>query len=227
MENQNEKIISNTETNPSKNMLSHLKIAPKTIKYGLIILAVLILLIGGYCWYVKNQRVYSDKAEIFAPLIILSPEQPSLLQQIMVKNSDQVYANQAVAKLSDGELIRAKSDGIVVSINDEIGKLFTPGMPVITIINPDNLRLIVHVAENKGLNSIHIGQKVIFNVDAFGSKKFNGIVESIASAPDTSDIVFSISDNRQERQFDIKVKYDISVYSELKQGMSAKMWVYK
>ena len=225
MENQNEKIISNAKTDPSKNMLSHLKIAPNTIKYGLIILAVLILLISGYCWYVKNQRVYSDKAEIFAPLIILSPEQPSLLQQIMVKNSDQVYANQAVAKLSDGELIRAKSDGIVVSINDEIGKLFTPGMPVITIINPDNLRLIVHVAENKGLNSIHIGQKVIFNVDAFGSKKFYGEVEEISQISDQSSVVFSISDKRDEKYFSIKVKYNN--YPELFNGMSAKAWIYK
>ena len=201
------------------------KIAPQTIKTGGLILAILALVIGAYYWYTISQRVYSDKAEIFAPLIILSPKQPSVLQQVLVKNGDQVHANQAVAKLDGGELITAETDGVVVDINDQAGKLFSPGMPIVTMINPDDLRLIVHVAENNGLSSIQVGQKVIFTVDAFDSQEFSGQVEEIAQSADESSVVFSISDKRDEKYFSIKVKYDN--YPELWNGMSAKAWIYK
>jgi len=205
--------------------ISRLKIAPRTIKYGLIILSILVLLIGGYYWYSTDQKVYSDKAEIFAPLVTLSPGKQGVLQKVMVENGEQVSANQVVAKLDGGEFIRAATDGIVVGINDQAGKLFSPGTPVVTMINPDDLRLIVHVAENKGLNSIRVGQKVAFTVDAFNSKKFDGVVEEISQTSDQSSVVFSISDKRDEKYFSIKVKY--GDHPELLNGMSAKAWIYK
>jgi multidrug resistance efflux pump len=201
------------------------KIAPRTIKYGLTILSILVLSIGAYYWYSSGQKVYSDKAEIFAPLIALSPEKQGILQKVMVKNGDQVSANQIVAKLDGGEFIRAETDGIIVNINDQAGKLFSPGVPVVTMINPDDLRLVVHVAENKGLNSIRAGQEAVFTVDAFNSRKFNGVVEEISQTSDQSSVVFSISDKRDEKYFSIKVRY--GDYPELLNGMSAKAWIYK
>ena len=202
-----------------------LKTAPAAVRYGLALFSLVVLLAAGFYWYAISQRVYSDKAEISAPLIILSPDQPSVLDRIMVKNGEQVSANQAVAKMSDGNFVRAKTDGVVVNINDQVGKLFSPGMSVVTMINPDDLRLIVHVAENKGLNLIRVGQKVIFNVDAFDSKKFVGVVEEIAQISDQSSVVFSISDKRDEKNFSIKVKFDD--HPELMSGMSAKAWIYR
>ena len=211
--------------NEKGNMMTRLKDSPGLVKDTLIILAILLISIGGYYFYSISQRVYSDKAEIFAPLIILSPDQPSVLQDILVKNGDKVSTNQAVARLSQGDFVRAKTDGVVVNTNDQVGKLFNPGEPVVTMINPNDLRLIVHVAENKGLNQINIGQKVIFTVDAFDSREFNGTVEEIAQSSDQSSIVFSISDKRDEKNFSIKVKYND--YPELLNGMSAKAWIYK
>jgi hypothetical protein len=45
--------------------------------------------------------------------------------------------------------------------------------------------------------------------------------------PIQSDIVFSISDKREEKEFEVKATFDADAYPELKNGMSAKMWVYK
>lgn len=209
----------------SKNILQRFNITPTMIRDGLIGFAVIALFSGAYIWYTLSQRVYSDKAEIFAPLIILSPDQPSVLQKILVKNGDKVTANQAVAKLDQGSFVFAKQDGVVVNTNDQVGKLFSPGEAVVTTINPQDLRLIVHVAENKGLNLINVGQKVIFSVDAFDSREFNGVVQEISQTSDQSSVVFSISDKRDEKNFSIKVKYD--GYPELLNGMSAKAWIYK
>lgn len=209
----------------NQNILARLKINPSNLKYGLVILVVLGLSAGGYYWRAISQRIYSDKAEIFAPLIVLGPGQSGVLQEVMVKNNDQVLANQAVARLEGNELVRAKIDGLVVDINNQAGKLFSPGMPIVTMINPNDLCLIVHIAENKGLSSIRAGQKVVFTVDAFGSRKFNGAVQEIAQISDQSSVMFSISDKRDEKYFSVKVKYD--GYPELLNGMSAKAWIYK
>ena len=67
----------------------------------------------------------------------------------------------------------------------------------------------------------------MFTVDAYGAKEYHGVVDSVSPTARTSDIVFSISDKREEKQFDVKVKYDIYAYPELKNGMSVKMWIYK
>lgn len=231
MENQTVKSTTETklvssEPKNSSNLLSFFKkIDSKIIKSAGMSLVILIILIGGYYWYSINQRTFSDKAEIFAPLIIISPSQPSILQEVMVKNGDQVSVNQPLAKFDNNQFVRAKTDGIVVNINDEVGKIFSPGMPVVTMVNQNDLRLIVHVAENKGLNSIRVGQKVVFTVDAFDSRKFYGSVEEIAQTSDQSSVVFSISDKRDEKYFSIKVKFDD--YPELLNGMSAKAWIYR
>lgn len=213
------------EKEKSKNFLSKLNLTPEKIKTGGIIFLVLGLVLGGYYLYSISQRVYSDKAEIYAPLIILSPDKPSVLENVLVKSGDKVTVNQAVAKLDQGDYVRAKTNGIVVKINDQVGKLFNPGEAVVTMINPDDLRLIIHVAENKGLNSVNVGQRVFFNVDAFDSREFIGTVEEIAQTSDQSSVVFSISDKRDEKNFSIKVKYND--YPELINGMSAKAWIYK
>jgi len=95
------------------------------------------------------------------------------------------------------------------------------------MVDPHEYRLIGHIDEDKGLSDIKVGQDVIFTADAFGSKEYSGTVESINPSARQSDIVFSISDKREERQFDIYVKFDVTKYPELKNGMSARMWVYK
>ena len=98
---------------------------------------------------------------------------------------------------------------------------------IVKIIDPQQLRVIGTVDETKGLSDIRLGQKVTFTVDAFPSKEYHGVVDSISPTARSSDIVFSISDKRAQSQFDVKVKYDIYAYPELENGMSAKMWIYK
>lgn len=206
-------------------MINKFKNLSRKIQYSISILFVLVVVTFGYYIYSVNQSIYSDKAEIYAPLIVLSSSQPALLQKITVNEGERVSTNQIVAQLDGGEFIRAKVDGVVIKINDEVGKMFSPGTPIVTMVNPDDLRLIVHVAENKGLSLIKPGQKVDFTVDAYGSENFQGAVEDVSQSSDQSSVVFSISDKRDEKYFSIKVKYNN--YPKLLNGMSAKAWIYK
>jgi len=197
-------------------------------EYG-VILAVLIvaLAIGGFFfWQNLNSRISIDKSEIVAPEIALSADVAGPLEEVMVNEGDLVTENESVARVGD-QLIKSKSDGVVVTTVNDIGKNFNPGEPVVTIVNPAELRVVAHIEEDKGLKDVRVGQRAIFTVDAYGSKQYIGTVDDISETSRQSGIVFNISDKREVRQFDIKIRYNVSAYPELKNGMSAKVLIYK
>ena len=197
----------------------------KKIIIGAIAFVAIAVIAGGAYWLNSQNRVYTDKAEISADMTNLSPANPGVLEEVFVSEGDEVAANQSIARVGD-EIIKAKSDGIVVAINENIGTSFNPGQAVASMINPSDLRVVAHTEENKGLANIQVGQPVTFTVDAFGSKKYYGVVDEVSDTSRQSGIVFNISDKREVMEFDVKVRFDINAYPELKNGMSAKVWIY-
>jgi hypothetical protein len=101
-----------------------------------------------------------------------------------------------------------------------------PGSPVVSMIDPSQLRIIGKIDEDKGLSRIKVGDPAIFTIDAFGSTEFTGIVDEVSPTSNQSGVVFSISDKREIKQFDIKVRYDTLLYPQFKNGMSAKLRIY-
>jgi multidrug resistance efflux pump len=170
--------------------------------------------------------VYIENSEISAPVITLSPAAGGVLDSVFVREGDLISANTIVARVS-GAQIMSKIDGLVISVQNTPGQLVTAQTPVVQMIDPGELRVVGHIEEDKGLSDIKLGQNVVFTVDAFGDRQYSGVVDSISPTSRAPDIVFSISDKRQEQEFDIGVKFDIGEYPELKNGMSARMWVYK
>jgi multidrug resistance efflux pump len=197
-------------------------------KYLIISAAVLIVAViigGGLYWYSSQKTIYIESAEISAPTIALSPETPGTLEEIMVNPGDQVNGNTIVARVGD-QLIKTKSAGLIIGTKADMGKIFNPGEAVVTMIIPNELRLIGHIEEDKGLKDIQIGQRAIFKTDAFGNKQFYGVVDEVSETANASGLAFSISDKRATKKFDVKVRCNIGQYGELKNGMSAKLWVY-
>jgi multidrug resistance efflux pump len=195
------------------------------IRTGIIV--IIIATIAGVFVYLQviNKRVYVDTSSIQAPQINLAPSQAGILEDVYVKEGDQVNVNQTVARVGD-QLIQSKVAGIIISVPDTVGAQVSAGTPVVSMIDPTQLRAVAEVSENKGLNRIKVGDPVIFTIDAFGSSQFSGVVDEIAASSQQTQIVFNISDQRQEQQFDVKVRFNTSAYWQLKNGMSAKMWIY-
>ena len=198
----------------------------KYVRIATVILAVGIVVGGAAYWKTTSARVYIETSDIEAPAINLSPTQSGIIQNIMVNPGDQVAANTIVAQVGN-ELIKTKIAGIVISTENSIGKSVSPADVVVAMIDPSTLRVVGHLDENKGLSDIHVGDPAVFTVDAFGSKSYNGVVDEISPTARTGDIVFSISDKRPTEIFDVKVRFDPQAYPEIKNGMSAKLWVYK
>ena len=193
-----------------------------------LLLAVIILGAAGAIVYFKisSESIYSDNATVSAPVTNLTPTVPGILNNVFVNVGDEVAANTVVAQVGN-ELLKTKTASEVVNTDTALGTTIAPGTSVVEVVNPDDLRIVAHIDEDKGLADIHVGQQTNFTVDVFGSRKFQGIVDEISPTARQGDVVFSISDKRPTNQFDVKIRFDTTAYPELKNGMSAKVWIYK
>lgn len=198
----------------------------KKIAIGGLILVVAIA-IGGYAYWKTNaSRTYIEKGEVSAPQIDLSSQNGGILETLWVKEGDAISRNQPVAQVGD-EIVRSREDGLVVRVQNEIGRNFNRAEAIVGIIKPADMRVLGTIEENKGLSDIQVGQRVIFTADAFGSKEYQGFVDEISPSSKDKGLAFSISDKRATSEFVIKVRFSNEAYPELKDGMSAKIWVYK
>ena len=173
-----------------------------------------------------GSEVSVTKAQITAPTIDLAPQNAGTLQETYVQEGDVVAANAPVARVGN-EILKATQGGLVIAVKHDIGKLFNRGEAVVTMIDPNALRVVARVEEDKGLKDLRIGQIATFTVDAFGAKKFVGTVDEISPTSRQSGIVFNISDKREIQEFEVKIRFDVEAYPELKNGMSAKVTIYK
>ena len=190
------------------------------------VIVILVLFVVFVFWRILSNEIKIDNSSIDVPIINLSPTTVGILDEIYVNVGQKIKPNTEVAKVGN-ETIVAKVGGIVVSVNHEEGQVFSPGTPVVSMINPDEEKVVGQIDENKGLSDIKIGQVATFTVDAFGSKKFQGVVDEINPISDQSGVVFNISDKRPVKQFDVKIRFDIASHPEFKEGMSAKITIYK
>ncbi|MHB8913713.1 MAG: HlyD family efflux transporter periplasmic adaptor subunit [Minisyncoccota bacterium] len=190
--------------------------------------AVLILAAAGIAAYliISGATTAIDAASISAPLISISPTTAGRLNAVYANEGDLLPANAPVA-LVGTEVVKTKVAGLVAQVTDTIGAQMAPGQVVAQMVDPSQLRVVGKIDETKGLAQVHVGDPVSFTVDAFGGETFTGVVDEIAPTSNQSDVVFNISNQRETQQFDIKARYDTSAYPQLKNGMSARLWIYK
>lgn len=203
----------------------------KRLRFSLRAIVALVLILaavgGAIVAYlaITSKRVYIEKSIVDAPEIDLAPTATGVLEDMFVKAGDTVTANEVVARVGD-ELIKSKIAGIVTKADASVGQTYNPGQVVVAMVDPSQLRVVGKIDENKGLDRVHVGDYAIFTVDAFGSKQYSGVVDSVSPEAESGSVVFTISDQRAEQVFDVKVRFDQSAYPELKDGMSARLWVY-
>jgi multidrug resistance efflux pump len=191
--------------------------------------AVVLLLaaaVGGYFVWQAGQRVKIDDATIDAPLTTLPAHAGGDLKAVYASVGDMVRPYRPLARVGN-EVITSDVSGRVISISQDVGGFVPPGTTVVTLINPGALRADGQIEEDKGLSDLRIGQRAVVKVDAFGGRKFPGVVEEISDQPHQQAINFSISDKRQTQKYDVKVRLTGRADPGLRQGMSARIWVYK
>src|SRR5438034_242759 len=83
------------------------------------------------------------------------------------------------ARLADTRLVSPLT-GIVLRKSMEVGETATPGAPILTLIDPNDLWLRAYVSETD-LGRIRLGQAAALTVDAFPGRMVAGVVREIAS----------------------------------------------
>jgi multidrug resistance efflux pump len=194
----------------------------------LVLLAVIVA--AGYFGFRSLQdaqtKIYIDAAAISAPIIMVSPETPGILKALFVKAGDHVIAGQNLFNVGD-RVTTARVPGIITAVQNTPGQWAGNQSAVVQMYDPGSLRVVGHIQEDQGLSELKVGQQVMFMVDAFGSQQFVGTVESIGDMANQSSAVFSISDKRQEKQYDVTATFDANATPQIVNGLSARMWVYK
>ena len=212
------------EPKAKKNMLA--KMFGNTRLLVILGLVFAIAATAGVFYFINAQnRVSIDNSQVSATSIDLASGSGGKLEVVYVNEGDYIDANTVVARVGN-ELVKAKVSGIVIMARQDIGKIVSPGEKVVSIVNPYDLRVVGRLAEDKGLAKVSVGERATFTVDAFGSRKYVGVVDEVSPTSRAGDVVFSISDKRQAQEFNVKVRFDVSLYPELKNGMSAKLTVF-
>ncbi|HWY80192.1 MAG TPA: HlyD family efflux transporter periplasmic adaptor subunit [Candidatus Sulfotelmatobacter sp.] len=190
-----------------------------------IILGIL-LLIGVFIFYEKvANRIFIDSSLIQAPLITISPSGNGKVQEMDVTEGQHVQKGDQLA-IVGSEALRSDTDGMIVTSQNITGSTVGPQTQLIQMIRPVDFRVAGTIDENKGLDSIKLGQVVSFTIDAFPNKTYWGFVDEVSPTAKTAQLSFSISSERPTQQFVIYARFDSARYPEIKNGMSAKMTIY-
>jgi multidrug resistance efflux pump len=187
---------------------------------------LLIIIIGSTIFFkLTSDRLYIDNSIIQTPIITVSPTTSGKVQEINVKEGQNVESGDTLAVVGS-ETVRAQTDGLIISAPDLTGSIVNQATQLIQMIRPVNIRVQGTIDENKGLNKIKIGQVVSFIIDALPGKTYWGYIDEISPSANAQVFSFSTSTERSIQQFTIYAKFDVIKYPDIKNGMSAKMIVY-
>ncbi len=128
-------------------------------------------------------------------------------------------AQEAQSYIKDTTIV-APTDGVITTINPEVGELVSTGMPLIVISNIDKPWIEVKV-EEKSLASVTLGEKVNVKLIAYGSENFEGKIVRINQKPDFA-TKRATNDNGQYDILSYGVKIEFTkMDKELHPGMTA------
>ena len=193
---------------------------------SIIVIVIIFGALGGFLYWQSTAGTVSiEDSTLVAPIVDLSPTSGGTLNALYVKEGD-VIAPGAQVALVGTDVISAKDGGVVASTPEALGGYFNPGETVVSVVVTSDMEVSGQLEETKGLKNLAVGQRATFTVDAFPGKTYSGIVDDIGATAIDTGVLFSISDERPTQKFEVKVRFDVSAYPELKNGMSAKITVY-
>ena len=115
--------------------------------------------------------------------------------------------------------ITAPVDGVVLSKNIEAGEYVSPGTPVVTIGDLNQVWLKAYIAETD-LGRVKLGQKVKVTTDTYPNKAYEGTIGFIASEAEFTPKSIQTTEERVKLVYRIKINVE-NTARELKPGMPA------
>ena len=170
--------------------------------------------LSGYSMTVANVPVaQAALAELKAGP---APEEVALAEAQLHQAQAQLKLTQAYM---DRAAVRAPLDGIVASRSVHVGETIQAGVPLMTVINLDEVNLVIYVPQAQ-LPRIQLEMPVQVKVDAYPGQIFMGQVTSIARRAQFSSRDTQAREDRANMVFAVKVRLP-NLDHRLKAGMTA------
>lgn len=195
-----------------------------------VVVAVALLVGGGYYLYrwvaADDEIVVSGSIE--AVEVALASQYSGRVEHVFVDEGELVKRGLVVADVDTGssnpgvpsrDRVRAPMDGTVLYRSVEPGEVVSPGQPLVTIADLDDLSLTVYVPEDQ-YGTIQLGGVYPVTVDSFPDEVFEGRVSHIADKAEFTPRNVQTVEGRKTTVFAIELdlpKGDI----RLKPGMPA------
>jgi membrane fusion protein (multidrug efflux system) len=129
-------------------------------------------------------------------------------------------AKVAAARLRlENTVIHSPIDGVVSRKRVELGEMVQRGQPILVVNDPRDVWVLTNVKETY-IRDVHVGSPVDVWVDAYPSRIFRGIVESIGAAAISEFALFPPTGNftKVEQRIPVRITVD-SINGLLKPGM--------
>jgi HlyD family secretion protein len=123
---------------------------------------------------------------------------------------------------ADMENLRLTSafDGVVSVRHAEPGEVVTPGMPVLTVLDPEDRWVRIYIREDR-IGAVQRGQPATITADTFPGKTYAGEVVFIASEAEFTPKAVQTSEERVKLVYALKIRITGDPGHELKPGLPA------
>lgn len=140
-----------------------------------------------------------------------------------VAQSENIQAKASVQQIEAilaNMTIRASFDGVVTVRHHEPGEIVAPGIPVLTVMNPNDRWVRIYIPE-RNIGAVHLGQKATITADTWPDKHYGGEVVYIASEAEFTPKNVQTTEERVKLVYAVKVRITDDPKFELKPGMPA------
>jgi len=152
-------------------------------------------------------------------LVQAGPRREQIDAQRAVVRQAQAAVAQARAAL-DNAVIRAPFAGVVTVRHREPGEAVSPGLPVVTLLDPNDRWVRIYVREDQ-VGRVAIGQKATIHSDSDPKKTYEGRVRFIASQAEFTPRNVQTAEERVKLVYAVKVAITGDSARDLKPGVPA------
>ncbi|MDH5316466.1 MAG: HlyD family efflux transporter periplasmic adaptor subunit [Gemmatimonadota bacterium] len=160
-----------------------------------------------------------DRLQEQARLFQEGPRQEQITAQRAVVGQAMATVEQAEAFLAYAE-ITAPFAGTISRRLREPGEVVSPGLPVLTLINPGDRWIRIYVREDE-LGRVSLGQAASIRIDTFPDRTYQGQVSFIASEAEFTPRNVQTAEERVKLVYRVKVRVVADSALDLKPGLSA------
>ena len=167
----------------------------------------------------EQARAERDRAREALRLLEAGPRPERITAQRAAVAQAEASVAQIEALLGQA-VIAAPFDGIVTVRHRQPGEIVPPGVPVVTVMNPDDRWVRIYVRED-AVGRLSLGQEAVIRADAYTDRTYGGEVRFIASEAQFTPRNVQTTEERVKLVYEVRIRVTRDPGFDLKPGLAA------